>query len=254
MTFFKVTNDQNIRTIQMNRGSSNPINLEFISELTQIIQQSKADESVKGVLLTGQDHFFSVGLDLIELYNYNEEQFQHFWDEFITMIYHLVAFDKPLVAAITGHAPAGGCVLSLCADYRIMAEGKYKIGLNEIPVGIIVPPSIFELYAFWLGKGKATQYLLEGKLHTVEEALNIGLLNETATLENVNEVAMNKLKQYVAFNALAWRATKRNCRADLINAVTPNRDEHFNNALKQWWNPEVRAALKAYIESFKSKK
>jgi 3,2-trans-enoyl-CoA isomerase len=254
MALFKVSDANDLRTIQMDRGSFNPINLEFILEFNQIIQQSQQDENVKGVLLTGKDHFFSVGLDLIELYDYNEAQFLNFWDAFITMIHALVSFDKPLVAAITGHAPAGGCVLSLCADYRVMAEGKYKIGLNEIPVGIIVPPSIVALYSFWLGQGKATQFLLEGKLHTVEEAHKIGLVDEVTSLELVNEKALAKLKQYTGFNAMAWRATKRNCRNELIKAVIPQRDLHFENALKQWWKPEVRAALKAYIDSFKTKK
>ena len=253
MHHFNITDQENIRTIQMARGSSNPMNLEFINQLNNIFDEAKNDESIKGVLLTGQDNFFSVGLDLIELYNYNENQFEDFWRAFMLAIYKLVSFDKPFVSAITGHAPAGGCVLSICSDYRVMAEGKYKIGLNEIPVGIIVPPSIFENYAFWLGKRKAYQYLLEGKLHTVEEALQIGLIDEAVPLKEVNEVALKKLKLYTKFDQTAWGATKRNCKADLVAISTPKNDEHFENAIKQWWKPEVRAALKAYIDSFKKK-
>lgn len=254
MSLFKVTTQDKIRTIQMVRGSSNPINLDFLEEFNSIIDAAQADENVNGILLTGQDHFFSVGLDLIELYDYDKNQFESFWKVFNIMIQKLVEFNKPMVAAITGHAPAGGCVISICADYRVMAQGKYKIGLNEIPVGIIVPPSIFELYAFWLGKRKASQFLFEGKLHTVDEALEVGLIDEAVPLEEVNEVALKKLKLYSQFNATAWRKTKQNCRADLIKVVQSTDGEHLTNALKQWWEPEVRNALSAYIQTFKKKK
>src|SRR5690606_32452196 len=104
------------------------------------------------------------GLDLITLFEYDEAKIHEFWESFIALIYDLAAFPKPSIAAITGHSPAGGCVLALCCDHRVMAEGDYIIGLNEVPVGIIVPQCIFELYSFWLGSARASKFLLEGKL------------------------------------------------------------------------------------------
>ncbi|MEZ5007728.1 MAG: enoyl-CoA hydratase/isomerase family protein [Chitinophagales bacterium] len=253
MSHFIINDSEGVRTIKMNRGSSNPINESFVNELINIFDKSKSDDAVKGILLTGQDHFFSVGLDLPELYNYSQEDFDRFWQCFMSLIYTLGTFDKPFVTSITGHAPAGGCVIAICSDYRVMATGKYRIGLNEVPVGIIVPPSIYELYALWLGKRVASQSLLEGKLHTVDEALAIGLVDEVANLDQVDEVALQQLKKYLSFDQEAWRATKRNIRRDLTPYLTPQRDHHFEVAQKQWWKPEVRAALKAYIDKIKKK-
>ncbi|MEZ5002720.1 MAG: enoyl-CoA hydratase/isomerase family protein [Chitinophagales bacterium] len=254
MSHFNINDRDGIRTVQMNRGSSNPINEAFVNELIAIFERSRDDDSIKGILLTGQPNFFSVGLDLPELYEHSPEDFSRFWQCFMTLIYTLATFDKPFVTSITGHAPAGGCVMAICADYRVMAEGKYKIGLNEIPVGIIVPPSIYELYALWLGRRAASQYLLEGKLHTVQEALNIGLIDAVADLEQVDDVAMQQLIKYTGFDQEAWRATKRNIRSNLTQYLIPKQDEHFEKAQKQWWKPEVRAALKSYIDQIKKKK
>src|SRR5690606_19488980 len=114
----------------------------LVDELIQVLEEAEADPAVEGLILSGKQGFFSSGLDLISLFEYNEEQMQVFWDRFMILIAKFVAFPKPSVAAITGHSPAGGCVLALCCDYRVMAEGEYIIGLNEVPVGIIVPEAI----------------------------------------------------------------------------------------------------------------
>src|SRR5690606_38326654 len=125
-------------------------------------------------ILMGKEGFFSSGLDLITLFEYDQAQIKKFWEKFIGLVHQLVRFPKPLICAITGHSPAGGCVLALCADYRIMAQGDYIIGLNEVPVGIVVPGSIAQLYGFWIGMGNASRFLLEGKLLKPEEAESVG--------------------------------------------------------------------------------
>src|SRR5690606_16566166 len=73
----------------------------------------------------------------------------------IVLIYTLAALPQPPIASITGHAPAGRCALVICCDYRIMAEGEFVIGLNEVPVGLILPPGTFDLYSLWLGQSLA---------------------------------------------------------------------------------------------------
>ncbi|MBK7640026.1 MAG: enoyl-CoA hydratase/isomerase family protein [Bacteroidetes bacterium] len=74
-----------------------------------------------------------------------------FGRDFSKFLITISKFPKPLVAAITGHSPAGGCIIGICCDYRVMAKGNYKIGLNEIPVGIIVPKGIMALYSRCIG-------------------------------------------------------------------------------------------------------
>src|SRR5207237_3035279 len=125
-TFQLIVND-GLAIIALDRGRSNPINHQMVKELTACIKNLDGDDSVGGLIITGKDGFFSSGVDLIEAYDYNEVQISEFWFDFLAMQNTLAAFKKPMVAAVSGHSPAGGCVLAICCDYRIMAEGKFII-------------------------------------------------------------------------------------------------------------------------------
>src|ERR1700761_8137950 len=174
MDTIQVSINNRLAVITLDRGRSNPINHQMVKDLIACINELDADNNVGGAVITGKTGFFSSGIDLIEAYDYDEAQIKQFWIDFLALPAALALFKKPLVAAINGHSPAGGCIIALCCDYRVMVEGPFIIGLNEIPVGIIVPNSIFALYSFWLGKRKAYQYLLEGKLLNTAEALDAG--------------------------------------------------------------------------------
>ncbi len=253
MNTIQVSVQDHIAYITLNRGSSNAINGEMVSELSDMFKNLEADDQVGGVILTGKEGFFSAGLDLIELYTYNEEQIRQFWKDFLHMVSVLAGFKKPLISAISGHSPAGGCVLAICSDYRIMAEGKFIIGLNEVPVGIIVPDSIFHLYAFWLGQGKAYQSLLEGKLFRAEEALSIGLVDEVVAPNVVLTTAQRKMKQYVGLDWTTWQQTKQNLRAELLEKVRADQNATLEVMLKQWWAPSTRSILHTIIQNLQKK-
>jgi Delta3-Delta2-enoyl-CoA isomerase len=205
------------------------------------------------VILTGKEGFFSSGIDLIEAYDYNKEQSKEFWIDFLTLQHDLVSFKKPLVAAISGHSPAGGCVLAICCDYRVMVEGDFIIGLNEIPVGIIVPENIFDLYAFWIGKHKAYQYLMEGKLLKVKDAHDIGLIDKVSSQEDIMLAAEKKIKTYMQLNPVTWSQSKLNLRKGLIDKSNADQTATLNMMLKQWWAPETRKGLQMIIQNLKSK-
>jgi 3,2-trans-enoyl-CoA isomerase len=253
MNTIRVTVKDRLAIIGLNRGKSNPINAEMVKELHTLVRSIDTDNNIGGLIITGKDNFFSAGLDLIEVYNYDEAQSRAFWTDFLALQAKLVSFKKPLVAAISGHSPAGGCILALCCDYRVMASGKYVIGLNEIPVGIIVPDSVFDLYAFWLGKRKAYQYLLEGKLMPVDEALQIGLIDEVSNPESVISNAEKKIRIYMQFNPVTWSQSKLNLRKELIAKVSADQTDTLNTMLEQWWHPDTRHSLQMIIQSLKPK-
>ncbi len=240
-----------IAIIRLNRGKANAINATMANELLDTLLEMKANEQVRGVLLTGHGEFFSAGLDVIELYHYNESEIIDFWKVFDRLIRRLVSFPKPLVAAITGHCPAGGCILALGCDYRVMAEGKYRIGLNEIPLGIVVPETIYHLYSFVLGRGRAYQSLLEGKLHTPEEARSIQLVNEICPLEDVETQGLKQLEKYLQLSTAVWAQSKLNFRNAILQKLTSDFKTSFEPTLKQWWAPETRAILGKMIEGLK---
>lgn len=229
--------------VTLDRGRANAMNAQMIKELRETITELGENNEVGGVILNGKENFFSAGLDVIELYNYNDDEIKAFWESFFGMIYDMASFRKPLVAAITGHSPAGGCVLAVCCDYRVMAEGKYQIGLNEVPVGILINESISSLYAMWLGERRAYQFLMEGKLMTVEEAADYGLIDEVASPGKVLEAAEAKMQQYLQFGRDVWQNSKMLLRYEVLDRIARNKEDKLEATLKQWWNPTTRKVL-----------
>lgn len=252
--FLKTNIEEHVLHILMQRGKSNAMHLEMIEELHVAFQEAENDPSIEGVILTGNEGFFTSGLDLITLYQYDEAQMKMFWNKFIDLIRSLTAFSKPFVSAISGHSPAGGCVLAITADYRVMAEGDYIIGLNEVPVGIIVPYGIFDLYSFWIGRAQAYRYLLEGKLVKPQEASEIGLVDEIVPLNKIQSAAVRRIKTYVQLEKNAWRNTKLNLRQPLIESLEKDKEKVIGQVLEQWWRPSTRAIMKTIIDNLTAKK
>ncbi|MFC3197166.1 enoyl-CoA hydratase/isomerase family protein [Parapedobacter deserti] len=251
MDFIKVTVDERISHIYLDRGKSNAVDQQMLDELRQAIAAAQDDQAVEGIILHGKEGFFSAGLDLVALYGYDEAEVRRFWVTFMDVISALVSFDKPAVAAIGGHSPAAGCVLAICCDCRVMANGDYIIGLNEIPVGIIVPESIFLLYSFWLGQAAASRYLLEGKLFKPKEAFEAGLVDEVVDGKSIRTAAERQLRKYTQYERNTWRQSKRNIRRALIAAFESDQQETIDAVLKQWWSPATRSILKTVIDNLK---
>ncbi|MFD1769340.1 enoyl-CoA hydratase/isomerase family protein [Sphingobacterium suaedae] len=252
--FIRTQTTDHVMHIGLDRGRSNAMHLEMIVELNQELERIKNDPAIEALVLYGNEGFFSSGLDLITLYDYNESTIQLFWENFINLTYTLASLPKPTIASITGHSPAGGCVLAICCDYRIMAAGEYIIGLNEVPVGIVVPTSIFDLYSFWIGRAQAYRNLLEGKLYAPEEALRIGLVDEVVALDRIQTAATRKAKSWTQYDRHAWGATKLNLRRELLLKIAENKTEAIQQVLEQWWRPSTRQILKTIIENLTKKK
>ena len=253
MNTIKLSIKDKTAIIGLDRGKSNAINAEMVAELHQMIINIENDNNIGGLIITGKEGFFSAGLDLIELYDYDENKIKEFWNNFLEFVTALASFKKPLISAISGHSPAGGCVLAICSDYRIMAEGKFIIGLNEVPVGIIVPEGIFHLYSFWIGNANASQFLLEGKLLGCEEALKYGLINEVVNPLSLMSVAEKKMQQYLQYDRTTWQQSKLNIRKELLLRVGADQSESLELMLKQWWSPSTRSILHTIIQNLQKK-
>ena len=240
--------------VQLNRGKVNAINAEMVQELREVFGEMEDDPAVKGVILTGQPHYFSAGLDLIELFQYDKNQISDFFEAFGALYLQLVRFPKPFISAITGHSPAGGCVLAVTSDNRFMAEGeKYVIGLNEVAVNVQISQNLTEAYAFWMGDGRASRYILEGKLLSGPEAVSAGLVDELVPLDNVLERAEKQMRTYLKADPEIWVRTKQKVRKHWLDRLDPDGKQSLKEAATLWWKPEIRKKMEAYVLSFTSR-
>ncbi|MFT5166523.1 MAG: 3,2-trans-enoyl-CoA isomerase [Saprospiraceae bacterium] len=254
MKYLNITKKEGYAIVQMNRAKANALNHDMVEEIRETFRSIASDDNVRGVILTGIPNFFSAGLDLIELYDYDSAKMESFFISFGAMHIEMARFKKPMVAAITGHSPAGGTVLAVAADYRIMADGeKFSIGLNEVAVNIQISDNLIEAYSFWIGKGNAHRYVMEGKLLNAQEALQCGLVNEVCPAEEVLEKAEQKMQHYLKADNEILINTKAKLRKSWLDNLSTDDARELEQASQVWWKPEVRAKMKAYIAYFTNK-
>lgn len=254
MNTIKITKKESYAILQLNRGKVNAINHEMVKEIREAFQDFSTNDSVKGVILTGIPNFFSAGLDVIELFSYDKEQIKSFFADFGGMFLDLITFEKPLITAITGYSPAGGCVMAIACDYRIMAAGeKFTIGLNEVAVNIQISHNLINAYSYWIGKGKAHEYILSGKLLKVEEAKEVGLINKVVALDDVLETAEKQMQLYLSANEEIFINTKRKLKKDLLDSLEMNPEKDLQQAIQLWWKPEIRAKMDAFVKSLQKR-
>jgi len=157
----------------------------------------------------------------------------------------------PVVAAINGHSPAGGCVLALCCDYRVMASSPdpakpFRIGLNETQVGLVAPEGIQRLLRRVVGPYRAERLLVSGELVTAEQALAWGMVDEVLAIDQVVPRAVAWLQQLLALPREAMLHTRRIARADVAVALQPQNIQ-LERFIDAWSAPHTQAALQALV-------
>lgn len=254
METVKIQHKENYAILQLNRGKVNAINHKMVLEIREAFKGFNNDKSVKGVILTGIPNFLSVGLDVIELFGYDAPKINQFFEDFGAMFLDLVTFKKPLVAAISGHSPAGGCVMAVACDYRIMANGEsFTIGLNEVAVNIQISQNLVDAYAFWLGRGKAHDLILAGKLLKVNEAKSFGLIDEIVDLNEVLPRAEEKMSEYLMADYQILINTKQKLRKYWLENLERDPEKDLMQAAELWWKPEIRSKMEVFVNSLQNR-
>jgi len=151
-----------------------------------------------------------------------------------------------IAAAIVGHAPAGGCVLALCCDYRIMASGGFRIGLNETQVGLAAPEGVQQLLRRVVGRHRAERMLVAGELVDAERALALGLVDELVEIDNVANRARIWLEELLALPRQPMLQTRAMSRADIVAALQPEQIQ-LPRFIDGWFAPDTQAGLRALV-------
>jgi enoyl-CoA hydratase/carnithine racemase len=236
-----------VRELRLNRPPVNALSPELIAALKHAIDTASGD-GTQALVLSGAPGRFSGGLDVPLLLQLDRAAIASLWRNFYALLGAIATSPIPIAAALTGHAPAGGTVLAMFCDWRVMAEGDYKMGLNEVQVGIPIPPLILAAARRLLGLRVSEQLAVSGALLTSQQALQVGLVDEVAAMESVVERAINWCQRLLALPPKAMRGTRRQARADLVAIFDAGLDSELELVIETWWSAETQATLLALAE------
>jgi 3,2-trans-enoyl-CoA isomerase len=209
MDFVSLTTNEGIARVALSRGKVNAINEKVVDELTDCFRALSYDPGVKAVILTGEGKFFTFGFDIPEFLNYTKEDFVRYLTKFTGLYTDIFLYPKPVVAALNGHTIAGGCMLAIACDYRIMIPENAKISLNEINFSSSVFAGSVEIMKLLLGQKQAEAALLSGAMYSAEEALQLGLIDRIAAKDDLEGEALKKVREYASQDGAAFRSIKK---------------------------------------------
>jgi len=235
-----------IRTLRLARPPVNALNRELLVRLDAAIAQAPL-EGARGLILTGANGRFCAGLDVQELLTLDEAGLGEFLGTFFGCLTRLAKSPIPVIAAINGHSPAGGAVLTLFCDRRVMAAGEYRIGLNEVQVGLYPGATIHAVLARIVGGRVAADILPAGLLLEAREALSVGFVDELVPHAEVESHARAWLTRILALPPEAYALTRQLVRADLIALMEQHGLAELKHAARQWRSPETLATLRALV-------
>jgi enoyl-CoA hydratase/carnithine racemase len=235
-----------IAEIRLARPPVNALDLELLRMLRGSLDDV-VQGGARGVVLSGAPGMFSAGVDVPALLKLDRAGVRAFWRAFFDMGCALARAPVPVVAAITGHSPAGGAVLSLFCDYRVMAEGPYRIGLNEVQVGLVVPDCIQFALRRVVGAYRAERLLVAGAMVEAAEALACGFVDETTGVDQVVTRARVWLDDLLTRPAHSMLATRRIARADLVEVWADVDALPIDDFVEGFYHPQTQATLRALV-------
>ena len=242
-----IRHDGAIHELRLARPPVNALNTALCDALREALAEAVSG-GAHGIVLSGGPKVFSAGMDVPYLLGVGDDRaaLKAAWEAFFAAARALAECPVPVVAAVAGHAPAGGCVLALCCDYRVMAAGPFTIGLNETQVGLVAPEGVQHLLRRTVGPYRAERLLVAGELVDAERALAIGLVDELVGVDEVSHRAQVWLAGLLALPRQPMLETRAIARADLVAALRPERIR-LDRFLDGWSDPDTQAGLQALV-------
>jgi enoyl-CoA hydratase/carnithine racemase len=212
------------------------------SDLMQTIRDELRAAQGAPLLITGSGDAFSAGLNLKEVQSLNADSARAFLELLEKLFAELYLYPGPTVALVNGHAIAGGAVLTLACDHRVMKQGTgARIGLNETPLGLPFPPLILRLVRSRLARRHRERVILGGELFDAETALELGLVDEIAT--DASALAGERLAVLAAYPRAAYAYNKQALRREELSVSTEEREDYEQRALPLWSSDEIKAKV-----------
>ncbi len=235
-----------IRELRLAHPPVNALRPELLSSLRESVEAAPG-ENIRALVISGSPGIFSAGLDVRYMLEGGETAALSVFQELRALMRALATSTVPTVAAVTGHSPAGGAVMAICCDYRVMAEGKFKIGLNEVQVGLSVPPIIHGTLTRLVGPRNAERMVVSGALLSPQEALDVGLVDRLVAPDQVLPSALEWCDDLLARPSQAMLRTRAVARADLVALYDSPERVFSDDFTAAWSSDETQATMRGLI-------
>lgn len=242
-----------VRELRLNRPPANALSPELIVALKQAVEAAPQD-GARALVLSGAPGRFSAGLDVPLLMTMDRPAIAGLWRDLYALLRALALSPIPIAAAMTGHATAGGTVLPIYCDHRIAAQGDWKLGVNEVQVGLPLPPVVFAGLRRLVSAHQAERLAVGGLLISSDEAARIGLVDELVPLDQVVSRAIEWSRSLLALPVDAMAITRRQARADLFELFRTPLDSELEQSIASWWSAETQTTLRVVVQRLKAKK
>jgi enoyl-CoA hydratase len=230
----------NIAVLRIDRPPANAIDLMLATEFETVLARIEESKDIGALVVTGAGNCFSAGLDLKAIPTYDESQQQEMVMQVNRLFGRLYGLPLPTVAAVNGHAVAGGVILDLACDYRIGAEGDYKLGLAEIRVGVAFPVSAMAIVKSELGHQAARLMVLTARNLSPNEALPAGVLDELQPAGDLLHRATEVARELGALPRDTYARVKLTMRAAALAKIDDAVRNKREPMLESWLGDETR--------------
>jgi enoyl-CoA hydratase len=241
-----IRTDGGVAVMTLAYGKANALDIEFCEALAaQFLELRRSN--AKAVVVTGQGKIFSAGVDLKSLDEGGADYVRKFLPA-LHKLYNAAFFHpKPVVAAINGHAIAGGCVLACCADRRIMARESGRIGVTELLVGVPFPALAFEIVRFAVPPRHLPEFTLSGATYTTDVALQRGWIDEIAEPGDLIEDAVAVAQELALLSPAAFAQTKAQIRQGVSERLAQSGEATDQAVTAIWAAPETLRHIGDYV-------
>jgi enoyl-CoA hydratase/carnithine racemase len=239
--------------LRMELGKGNSFGAGFLTALDGALDELQR-QPIGCLILTGYEKHFSTGLNLLELWEYDRAQMTQFLQNFCSIFMKLVKLPQVTIAAINGNAIAGGAILAQTADYRVMARGEGRIGVNEVNLGLPFPRQALEIVKTRLPREAYFDAIYRGLLFTPDEALKVGFVDEVCEPTELEERVVILAKDLASKSSETLKQIKTDLVAFQVERMELLGRLGDSDFIDVWFSDDTRARLGAMVENLKAKK